>query len=176
MNAAELLQRAAVAATMSPSINIWPNLVTDLAGTIHADWALVGKLLPGSQTLARTLAVCHRQKIVENFDYSIDPSPSPNRQSGDIHLYAGAASGQLRRAWLKRVRAEAFGEVTLIDSLGQARGILAFAHPQPLEREDLIAPVLKIFALKAAVELERELADDRFYRELLDGLRQHHSP
>lgn len=160
---------------MSPSINIWQNLVTELAGAIHVDWVLVGKLLPGSQTMARTLAVCHRQKIVENFDYSTDPNPPRILQSGDIDLYTSAASSQLRRPWVRRVRAEAFGEVTLIDSLGQARGILAFAHPEPLEHEDLIAPALKIFAFKAAVELEREIRDNSLYGELLEGLRQPHS-
>ncbi|HEY7305068.1 MAG TPA: hypothetical protein VH601_13180 [Bryobacteraceae bacterium] len=168
--AVELLQKSAAVAAMSPSINLWEDLVTRLAQALQVDWAFVGKLLPGSHSAVRTLAVCYREKIIENFEYQVDTNPARDLQSGDIRLCLKQACNHVPSEWVKQVKAEAFGEATLIDSLGQSRGILAFAHSRPLEREDLIGPVLKIFAFKAAVELERELADDRFYRELLNGL------
>jgi hypothetical protein len=171
IGAGELLQKTAATVAMSATITVWEDLVTGLAEALHVDWALVGRFLPGSWSLARTLAARHREEIVENFEYPVE-SPDCAPQRGGMRLYLTKAFEHVRSEWVKQVKSEAFGEAILIDALGQAQGILAFAHSEPLKHEDLIGPVLQIFAFKAAVELEREVADNRFYRELVNGLRR----
>jgi hypothetical protein len=169
ISAGKLLQQAAAVVGMSTSANIWQDLANALAKALRVDWVFVGKFSSASPVAARTLAVCHVGSIVENFDYEVESSAG-NLHPGEMRIYGSKAVDHVRSEWVKQVQAEAFGEITLINSLGQAEGILAFAHSQPLEREDLIGPVLQIFAFKAAVELEHELSDNRFYRELLNDL------
>lgn len=74
------------------------------------------------------------------------------------------------------MKALSFGQIKLIGSLGQARGVLAIAHAQRLEPADhiesMLRSMLRIYASKATVELERELADERFYCQLLDMLQR----
>ena len=76
----------------------------------------------------------------------------------------------LQNVWLKRVRAKSFGQVKLVGSLGQTWGALGFAHSKALESADLAEAMLRIYGYRAAAELERELADERFYTDLLDAL------
>jgi hypothetical protein len=170
MNSYELLHKAADALELAATGSIWDDLVSHMGRALNVDWAFVAKLLPDTDTTLRTLAAWHRGKLIQNFEYQLDV-PFEDLRPQDVCLRISDARKHLRNAWLKRVRAEAFGQIKLIGSLGQARGILGIAHPQPLERAHGIESTLRIFAFKATVELERELADERFYRQLLETIR-----
>jgi hypothetical protein len=169
--ASDALRSAAAAVTLSASTDIWESLVSHLAEALRVDWALVGTLGSTEQKRVRTLAAWHRGSIASNFEYQIPADPAPDLQSENMRLYLSEASRKLRSAWLKKARAEAFGEIILVTSLGRAFGALAIAHAQQLEDPDLVKSVLQIFALKAAVELERELEEENLYRDLLRQLK-----
>jgi hypothetical protein len=109
--------------------------------------------------------------FVEDLDYQLTV-PFDDPLTLDLCVHVCNARKHLQNAWLKRVKAQSFGQIKLIGSLGQARGVLAIAHAQRLERADQIESMLRIYASKATVELERELADERFYCQLLDTLQR----
>lgn len=142
-----------------------------LAEALNVDWALVGKLVPGQQKHARTLAAWHRDRITPNFEYQCETDPEPDLQFVNTRVHLNGGHMQFRSTWLKRVQAEAFGEVFLVNSMGRSCGVLAIAHGEQFEDTDLIEAALQIFALKAAIELERELADADFYQDLLQSLK-----
>jgi PAS domain S-box-containing protein len=52
-----------------------------------------------------------------------------------------------------------YAAIPLFDSAGKVLGVLGVLHGQPLQDEHLIESILKIFAGRAAGELERERAD-----------------
>lgn len=168
--ASELLRSAAAALTLSATTNIWENLVCCLGQALNVDWVIVGKLLPGEQKVT-TLAAWQQGKIVQNFEYQADRDTDVDLQPENVRLYFKGSGKPFPNPWLQRVQAEAFGEITLVDSLGLAQGTLAFAHSHPIEEADHIQSMLRIFAFKAAVELERQLADEHFYADFLGTLR-----
>lgn len=171
MDSNDLLLSVADAVTMNPSAGFWEELMACLARALNVDWALVGRFIPGQQKIVRTLAAWHRGKIVPNFNFQIERDAESNLRSGSVRVYPRQANRQLRSAWLKKTRAEAFAEITVLDFLGVSLGILAVAHSQKIEETGQVQSVLRIFAFKAAVELERELADERLYGELLQTLK-----
>lgn len=105
-----------------------------------------------------------------NFEYQSETAPEPDLQLG-MRVHFNEARKPFRSIWLKRVQAETFGEVFLVNSMGSACGVLAIAHSERLEHTDLMESVLQIFAFKAAIELEREIAETDFYRDLLQTLK-----
>src|SRR3954447_25439031 len=171
MNGGELLRQAAEALEMPSAASIWGDLVSHLGRTLNVDWAFVGKLLPGVETKLGTLAARYRGHPVEDLDYQLT-APFDDPMMPNLCVYPYNARKHLPNAWLKRVRAQSFGQIKLIGPLGQARGVLAIAHGQALENAEVVESMLRIYAFKATVELERELADERFYCQLLDTLQR----
>jgi hypothetical protein len=171
MDCDESLRKAAEALELPPLASIWADLVSHLGRTLNIDWAFVAKLLPGAETKLETLAAWHRGHSVRDLDYQLTV-PIDDPLTLDVCVHACNARKHVQSAWLKRVKAESFGQIKLVGSFGQTRGVLAIAHGQALERPDRIESMLRIYGLKATVELERQLADERFYSQLLDGLRR----
>jgi hypothetical protein len=171
INDAELLLKAADALHLAPAQSIWTELVSHLARALAVDWVFIAKFLPASETKGRTLAAWYRGRPAEDFEYEL------NNQFNDLGaqaavVYASGAGGHVHNAWLKRARAEAYGHVKLVGSLGQAWGVLALAHSAALESPSKVEAMLRIYAFKASVELEREIGDERFYGQLVQNLRQ----
>jgi hypothetical protein len=166
INSDELLRNAAEALELVPAASLWDHLVAHLGRTLKVDWVFIGKLHPGAETKLRTLAAWHRGHVVEDFRYELGmPLDDPSMPS--LGVYISNARKHLQNPWLKGVKAEAFGHIKLIGSLGQARGMLAIAHAHALESAELVEAILRIYAFKAIVELERELSDERFYSQIL---------
>jgi hypothetical protein len=172
MNASELLQRAAAAMALPALGTIWEDLVSALGRALRVDWVLLGELPSGQDIVVQTLAVWHRGKIVPNFKYHYERIPEDDVLSHDLCLYPGAAQSRLPNAWLKQVRAQVFGRASLLDSLGRTRGILAIAHGRPLEHANLIEAALRVFAFKAAAELDRGLADEHLFLEFRETVQR----
>lgn len=169
-----LLRKAAEALELLPVASIWDDLVSHLGRTLNIDWVFIAKLLPGAEAKLQILAAWHRGRPVEDLDYQLSV-PFDDPLMPHLCVYVSNARKHLQNPWLKRVKAQAFGQIKLIGSLGQARGVLAIAHAQALESAELAEAILRIYAFKAVVELERELADERLYSQVLDTL-QHPSP
>jgi hypothetical protein len=167
----DLLRKAAEVLELPPVASLWDDLVSHLGRALGVDWVFVAKLLPGTETNLRTFSAWHRGRPVEDLDYQLTvPFHDPLVPDGFVHVCD--AREHLDNAWLKRVKAESFGQIKLIGSIGQAQGVLAIAHGQPLEGPDQIESMLRIYAFKASVELEREASDERFYCQLLETLQR----
>jgi two-component system, sensor histidine kinase and response regulator len=171
INPGQLLVKAATALTLPTTATMWEDLVSVLGSSLNVDWILLVELPVARNTVAHTLAAWHRGKIVPSFDYAFERLPEDDALTRDICLYSNTAQKELPNAWLKQVQAKAFGRASLFDSLGRLRGLLVIAHSQPLQDADGVEAVLRIFAFRAATELERALADEHFYHELLEDAR-----
>jgi hypothetical protein len=171
MNSNEFLRHAADALELPSAVSIWDDLVAHFGRALGVDWAFIGRFLRGSETKLRTLAAWHRGRVMDDFEYEllgpfdVTPAQAPR-------VYVSDVSNNFQNAWLKRVRAKSFGQIKLVGSLGQTLGALSFAHSMTLGSADHVEAMLRIYGYRAAAELERELADEHFYTELLDTLQR----
>ena|GEM_PF-472130 len=152
-------------------------LTHQLAEALGVDFAFAGELLPGTPLRVRTIAAHNvGHTSTDNVIYPIANTPlEPVFKSG---LYAQAEN--VRQTWphdpyLTAGEVESFLGVALASTGGVLLGVLAISHRQPLHNLDFARNLLRIFAVRAAAELERrrqemELRDsERRYRALFEN-------
>jgi diguanylate cyclase (GGDEF)-like protein/PAS domain S-box-containing protein len=131
------------------------SLVWHFARVIGADYALVADLVPG-QGSARTIAVLADGAIKNNFAFRLEGTPAA--QAVRDQVCAIAADVRLlypQDAMLAESCAQAYIGQLLVDSDDEPIGLLAVVYRQPLHDVGRISHTLKIFAARAAAELER---------------------
>ncbi len=130
------------------------SLVRHLATTLGMRYAMVGELV-GERV--HTLAMWDRDTFGEPADYDLAGTPCEN-------VVGAAESCFLPRDVqllfpedhvLAEMGAESYLGTPLIDSAGQALGLLSVLHDQPVGEDMQVRRLLAVFASRAAAELER---------------------
>ncbi|HEX5773113.1 MAG TPA: ATP-binding protein [Geomobilimonas sp.] len=135
------------------------SLVRKLAELLHVDYVLVGELTGEGLTKVRTIAVFGKGNPMENFEYDLAGSPCANvtMGAGKVCCYpAGAAQQFPQDHLLATMGIESYVGMPLCDSEGHVLGIMAILSCQPLEGKDEAEAMFRIFAVRAAAELERK--------------------
>ncbi len=135
------------------------SLVQYLAKTLAVDCAFIGEL--AGENRARTIAVCDRGEIADNFEYDLADTPSERVvASGLFSCPQGIQQRFPRDPWLRDRQIESYLSTRLLDCNGKLLGLLSVLHSQPLDNPQLAASMLQIFAMRAASELERKQAEE----------------
>ncbi len=105
----------------------------------------------------RTLAAAVSGRLAPNFAF--DPAGTPCDHLGDaeprvVERSAGERFGPI--PGLPSAGLESYVGVTLFDSAGAPAGLLFVLSTQPLTEREFVVSTLRIFAARAAAELERE--------------------
>lgn len=150
-------------------------LVSQLADTLGADMALVGEVSHELDGHVRTVAVWRDGKEADNFTYALQGSPCTNVLGKGLCCYVDRVAELFPedRA-LARMGMRAYVGAPLLDSSGQPLGLMSVLFRRPLEKSDLAESLLRIFAIRAAAELERLVQlkelEFRASHDLLSGL------
>lgn len=134
-------------------------LARDLAEAVGAQCATVSKLLPGSMERARMLAVVSRGEALPLEDCSVKGAPMEGAlRQGALTIHDGL-SKDYPQTLFAEAGARAYMGQRLNDAAGGALGALCVAFAQPIKNEHLVRSTLKIFAARAAAEIERQGSD-----------------
>ncbi len=148
-------------------------LVRELAQALNVDNALVCELLE-SQTRVRPLAFWSGGQFIENAEFDLDGTPCEVVIQGETVYYTRQVYEMFpRNTELKEFGIESYFGVPLVSESGnEMLGHLAVYHNQPLAKEFKGMALLKIFAARARVELERKRAEQalRTSEERLNGI------
>ncbi|MGD0485234.1 MAG: PAS domain S-box protein [Gemmatimonadales bacterium] len=137
-------------------------LVEHLAHALEVRYAFAGELVDADRERVRTLAVWSGEGITPNFTYELKDSPCEGVVTQGMCCFPRDVQRQFPRdTLLAEMHVEAYLGVPLRDSAGRVLGNLAVMHDRPLERVALAESLLGIFAIRAASELERRLAEQR---------------
>ena len=127
--------------------------------------------LPGHPLNARTISAVVDGQAIENFDYIVRGTPCENLSGQQecifpqdvVELFPSAPS-------LAALGAQAYVGRRLEDSNGRAMGSLFVLFREPLLQSDIVISTLRIFASRAAAEMERQHSDSRLHDQasLLD--------
>ncbi|NUO78545.1 PAS domain S-box protein [candidate division KSB1 bacterium] len=134
------------------------SLVQHLAEAMRVKYTFVTECLDVENTRVRTLAFTEHGAFKENVEYDVEGTPCAYVVAGEPCFYPDKL-GELfpKEAGI----AVSYLGVPLFDSKNRIIGHLAVLDDKPMTRDDEARhlPILKIFAARAGVELERKLVE-----------------
>ena len=148
------------------------SLVYHLTCALCVSYAFVTECLKTSPERVCTLAFWCKEDFGENFEYAIENTPCEQVIAGISCHYPR----QLQSIFpldhdLVKLNAESYVGVPLVNSSGIILGHLVVIDERPIEDGSTKLSILKIFAAKAAAELERQKTEKQLaYDALYDRL------
>ncbi|MDB5838148.1 MAG: hypothetical protein JWQ23_100 [Herminiimonas sp.] len=134
-------------------------LARNMAEAVGAQAGFVSKLLPGEPSTARSIAAIANGERLDNFNYQIAGTPWEMLVRDDHCVISTAVAEHFPGIPLALSSAQGLVGERLVNSVGQPVGHLFVLFREPLKRSDFIMSTLRIFATRAAAELERRVAD-----------------
>lgn len=167
------LRTVALSTTEGAGPEFFESLVRYLAKALGSDLAFIGRLHGSGGDHARTIAVHQDGELRPNFEYELGKTPCGRVVSRGTCVYPrNVASLFPDDPVLADEGIETYIGSPLLDSDGEPIGVIAALFRQPVADVSTAEDLLKIFASRAAAELERarkerELArSEQRYREL----------
>ncbi|HHJ13771.1 MAG TPA: PAS domain S-box protein [Gammaproteobacteria bacterium] len=132
--------------------------VRQLASLYDTHYAFIGRLLPDGSHV-RTLAVWANDGLVENFDYAVEGAPCHDVLREKVTLVMERAPARYPDdPMLVELGVESYYGLPLLDSSGEVMGLVAVMGNEPLNIEQMRLPILRVFASRLAIEIERHEA------------------
>ena len=160
MRAERALQDLAQGVTKSRGDAFFLSLCHHLVRALAADYALIGEMSDGGREAGdptiRTLAVCGRNGVLENFTYILAGTPCENivKRGACVHPEDVQTIFPNDRI-LKDMGIEGYAGTPLFDSAGRALGLMAVLYSRPLREWRTVESLLQVYGARAAAELER---------------------
>lgn len=131
-------------------------LVEHLAGALQVEYALVGERTAAGDRI-RTLAVWTGGRLADNFEYELAGTPCAEvLEHHSCQVTQGAHACYPEDRKLQQLGIESYVGLPLLDGRGQPLGLLAVMDRRPFREANITEPLMRIFALRAATELERQ--------------------
>jgi len=145
--------------------DFFQSLVKHMAQALRARYAFVTTC--DEQKHARTLAFWKGDRFGENFDFDIADTPCEKVLHGEVCRYRQGLQGLFPRdKFLADWQAESYLGVPMLDRSNRVIGHLAILDDKPMESDSRAIDLLKIFASRAAAELNRQKAEDELQAAL----------
>jgi diguanylate cyclase (GGDEF)-like protein/PAS domain S-box-containing protein len=148
----QLLDVTAQGVTSEVGNSFFRSLVAHLARALEADTALVGEIDPERDSLVHTVAVQRDGAPAADYAYELEGTPCETvLRSSTVCAY----TREISKRFPKDRHVESYVGAPLLDSAGKAMGLLAVMFRRPIEDPAHAESLLRIFAARAAAELER---------------------
>jgi PAS domain S-box-containing protein len=145
------------------------SLTCNLASTLGVRYAFVSECTDLTRSRARSLAFWVGKEFGNNFEYALAGTPCENVMAGEACYYPQEIQALFPEdVGLVRMNLESYAGLPLTDSAGQVLGHLAVLDEQPLRDELGTMAILRIFAARAAAELERKHVEDKLARRVTE--------
>lgn len=150
-------------------------LVQNLGETLKADYVFIGELIGENRGTVRTVAVHASDREMENFSFALAGTPCEKVISQGICRFESHVREKFPLDHVAvEMGVESYVGVPLFDSTGRVIGPMAILGRTPLEEIDLAEKMLRVFAVRAAAELERARSEKTIeymaYYDPLTGL------
>lgn len=155
----QILRQAALGVSEAKVDDVFRVLVEHLTQALQVDIALIG-VLEGTDSI-HTRALFSHGEPAENITYPLHGSPCENVVGQQFRFYPDTIQERFPKdALLREIGMESYAAIPLFDSDGGVLGLLAVLHGRPIQDRELTRSILRIFAGRAASELERERAHE----------------
>jgi len=158
----DALTSAALAVSSAQGATVFQELVRYLATILAVDAAFISAPgEDGDECAMRMHAFFLDGEIRENFMYAIAGTPCATIVGQSFRIYPSA----LRERFpddpeFQRLGFESYAGFPLRDGNGASLGLIAVVSRAPMTNAEFIESILKIFAVRAAAEIERQRAEE----------------
>lgn len=146
-----------------------------LCRALDVDLAFVSVIDETSPGTLKTLALHVDGEFQPNVNYEIEGTPCRNVLGQAFVFVPDGLTGKYADEMARELGLVSYAGYPLFDSAGRATGVLAVGHRRPLREREVTEATLRIFAVRAAAELERQRADraraisEASYREIFEA-------
>jgi diguanylate cyclase (GGDEF)-like protein/PAS domain S-box-containing protein len=164
--------KVATAVSAATGTEFFSQLTDNMVDALGATAGFMVRLTPGMASTGRTVAVVVGKEQHENFDFNV-ADEGCNELVASIHWLVNdaAAACYAKSGALRQLSVRACGGHRLDSSTGEPLGVLFVLFAEMPRQKEFISSTLKIFAARAAAELERQASDARIREQasLLDN-------
>ncbi|MES2759334.1 MAG: EAL domain-containing protein [Pseudomonadota bacterium] len=150
-----------VAASVSTATgeHFFEQLATSMADAVGADGAFIARLLPGAPAMARTVIAMADGARLPDFSYVVADSPCALTLAQGHYVVPVGLTELFPASPAAALGAQAYCGWRLHDSARAPIGFAFVIFQRPVPSSGFITSALRIFAARAAAELQREDAD-----------------
>jgi PAS domain S-box-containing protein len=172
----EALQRAALAVSSAGGANVFEGLARSLAEILEVQAVLIAVFVDAGRTRMRTLATYLEGRILKPFEYELERTPCKGVVGREFRFApSGVHSEFAPGTMFGALGFDSYAAYTLNDAGGNQLGLIAAMDRRPMRSRELTEAMLKIFAMRAAAEVERARTEEaraasaEQYRAIFDG-------
>ncbi|MFC3285846.1 PAS domain-containing hybrid sensor histidine kinase/response regulator [Litchfieldella rifensis] len=152
----DALRLAAEARSTSGDNDVFCQLARHLAQALGVAHAFIGELYAGREPeVVHVIGGYFAGRCEANFDYPLRDTPCRNVVGQCYRFYPDNIQARFLDPHLRELGAEGYAAIPLFSSTGGPIGIMAALDTKPLTQPELTESLLKIFAVRAALELEQ---------------------
>jgi PAS domain S-box-containing protein len=157
----EALSRAALAVSGATGKQALQDLVDALCGVLAVDVALVSVFTDPEHTRMRTLAAMLDGKQLRSYDYALAESPCAGLIGRDFRFVESGARHEIPPGTMFHAKnMDSYAAYAISDSAGVPIGLIAVMNRAPMRDAARVEALLKIFAVRAAAEIERNRTEE----------------
>jgi formate hydrogenlyase transcriptional activator len=163
------LATIAAHAVVALGSDFFSSLVRHLAIALGVRYAFVTECVDDESTRVRSRAFWKGDSIGQNFEYDTAPTPCHEVLQGEICYYPESLQALFPRDQdLVDMRAVSYLGAPAFDSSGKVIGHLAVVDDKSMREDPRAIAIMKIFAARAAAELERQRTDQELHQTLTE--------
>jgi PAS domain S-box-containing protein len=160
----DLFRRLSEATASATGDRFFAALVETLAAALRVRYVFITECSP-AETEVRMLAFWKADGLGENLEYPLAGTPCQSVIQGNVRFYPDRLAERFPEdTGLVEWRAESFLGIPLVGHDGRVLGHIAVLDDRPMSEASLEISVLRIFADRAAAELERHRAQAELVR------------
>jgi PAS domain S-box-containing protein len=156
----EALRSAALAVSTAEGDTLFQELTRYLATTLGVECAFIARCSTPDHDQVATLSVYADGTFEPNIDYALAGTACGTVVGQEFrYIRAGVQRHYPADRMFKRLNIEGYAAFPLTDAAGQPLGLIAVLSRRPLGDPGLIESMLKIFAARAAAEIDRQRSE-----------------
>jgi PAS domain S-box-containing protein len=150
------IRYAAQGLAVASDDRVFDELVRTLALALNVSYTLIGTLdRDGEEDMVDVIAMYNEGELEEPFRYCLEGSPCEDLVHQSYRYFPDKFGQQYGEVLIKDVVADGFAGIPLYGSDGRVTGLMVAMSKGPLSDRELTEELLKIFSVRAALELER---------------------
>lgn len=162
-----VMQRAALAVSSARGATVFDELTRMLATLLGLEYAHIARVDPADPEHLHVLALHADGRITQDLRYPLDSSPCRHVLGQQFRAFPSGVALQFPDDGdVLRLGVEAYAGHPLTGAAGQPLGVIAVRSSRPLVDIGRIEAMLKIFAVRAAAEVERLSNDEALRRSV----------